>query len=220
MVRSETSSCSLRSRARTRSLRRMNWMISNRRSARRTLFPHRRWLMARSRHPRLPLLTARCQEHVRAPDMSLSGGFPHSRSATEIDKERPHDLLANCSYHRPDCKPNRRVFRTSFAAAWRRYWDWRARRMTAHILRSLDARTLRDIGISAGEIEFRGLWPARRPQMPVPCALARLPRRVRSDGGWRFRSLRAGDAHSRRNLQLAQGFGAGGASPMQRSRGS
>jgi uncharacterized protein YjiS (DUF1127 family) len=37
--------------------------------------------------------------------------------------------------------------------AWRRYWDWRARRMTAHILRSLDARTLRDIGIGPGEIE-------------------------------------------------------------------
>ena len=51
--------------------------------------------------------------------------------------------------------------------------------MTAHILRSLDERTLRDIGISAGEIEFRGLWPARRPQMPLPCALARVPGRVR-----------------------------------------
>ena len=37
--------------------------------------------------------------------------------------------------------------------AWRRYLDWRARRMTAHILRSLDERTLRDIGISAGEID-------------------------------------------------------------------
>jgi uncharacterized protein YjiS (DUF1127 family) len=37
--------------------------------------------------------------------------------------------------------------------AWRRYWDWRARRMTVAILQSLDARTLRDIGISAGEIE-------------------------------------------------------------------
>lgn len=37
--------------------------------------------------------------------------------------------------------------------AWRAYWDWRARRMTAHILRSLDERTLRDIGIGAGEID-------------------------------------------------------------------
>jgi uncharacterized protein YjiS (DUF1127 family) len=37
--------------------------------------------------------------------------------------------------------------------AWRAYWDWRARRMTAHILRSLDARTLHDIGIGPGEID-------------------------------------------------------------------
>ncbi|MFZ1104995.1 MAG: DUF1127 domain-containing protein [Hyphomicrobiaceae bacterium] len=37
--------------------------------------------------------------------------------------------------------------------AWRAYWDWRARRVTVMILSSLDARTLRDIGISPGEIE-------------------------------------------------------------------
>jgi uncharacterized protein YjiS (DUF1127 family) len=36
--------------------------------------------------------------------------------------------------------------------AWHGYWDWRAKRMTVHILRSLDERTLRDIGISPGEI--------------------------------------------------------------------
>ena len=37
--------------------------------------------------------------------------------------------------------------------SWHAYWAWRAKRMTVHILRSLDARTLRDIGISAGEID-------------------------------------------------------------------
>jgi uncharacterized protein YjiS (DUF1127 family) len=38
------------------------------------------------------------------------------------------------------------------AAAWQRYWDTRARRATVEILHSLDDRTLRDIGISRGEI--------------------------------------------------------------------
>ena len=37
--------------------------------------------------------------------------------------------------------------------AWRTYWDWRARRATVEILRSLDSRTLHDIGLSRGEIE-------------------------------------------------------------------
>jgi uncharacterized protein YjiS (DUF1127 family) len=36
--------------------------------------------------------------------------------------------------------------------AWHAFWDWRAKRLTVHILRSLDDRTLRDIGISPGEI--------------------------------------------------------------------
>jgi len=35
---------------------------------------------------------------------------------------------------------------------WRAYWDWRAREATIVILRSLDERTLRDIGINASEI--------------------------------------------------------------------
>jgi uncharacterized protein YjiS (DUF1127 family) len=35
---------------------------------------------------------------------------------------------------------------------WRAYWNWRAREATIVILRSLDARTLRDIGISPSEI--------------------------------------------------------------------
>lgn len=36
--------------------------------------------------------------------------------------------------------------------AWHTYWDWRAKRMTVQILRSLDERTLKDIGIGPGEI--------------------------------------------------------------------
>ncbi len=37
--------------------------------------------------------------------------------------------------------------------AWRSYWDRRARKVTAQILRTLDERTLRDIGIGPGEID-------------------------------------------------------------------
>ena len=36
--------------------------------------------------------------------------------------------------------------------AWLAYWDWQGRRATVRILHSLDARTLRDIGLSKGEI--------------------------------------------------------------------
>jgi uncharacterized protein YjiS (DUF1127 family) len=36
---------------------------------------------------------------------------------------------------------------------WHAYWSWRARKATVFILRSLDQRTLHDIGISSGEIE-------------------------------------------------------------------
>ena len=38
------------------------------------------------------------------------------------------------------------------ARAWRRYWEERAKRVTVGILDRLDDRTLRDIGISRGEI--------------------------------------------------------------------
>jgi uncharacterized protein YjiS (DUF1127 family) len=38
-------------------------------------------------------------------------------------------------------------------AWWRDYWDRRARKATLLILKSLDERTLRDIGINASEIE-------------------------------------------------------------------
>lgn len=37
--------------------------------------------------------------------------------------------------------------------AWQAYWDKRAREATVRILHTLDARTLRDIGIHPGEIE-------------------------------------------------------------------
>jgi uncharacterized protein YjiS (DUF1127 family) len=37
--------------------------------------------------------------------------------------------------------------------AWQAYWRWQARRATVRILRSLDGRTLRDIGIDPAEID-------------------------------------------------------------------
>ena len=37
--------------------------------------------------------------------------------------------------------------------AWRAYWEWRARKVTILLLRSLDQRTLHDIGIAESEIE-------------------------------------------------------------------
>ena len=38
--------------------------------------------------------------------------------------------------------------------AWQAYWDWRARQATIEILRALDGRTLRDIGLTRSEIEL------------------------------------------------------------------
>jgi uncharacterized protein YjiS (DUF1127 family) len=37
--------------------------------------------------------------------------------------------------------------------SWQAYWHWRAKQATVQILGSLDARTLRDIGINPSEIE-------------------------------------------------------------------
>ena len=37
--------------------------------------------------------------------------------------------------------------------AWQAYWNRRARRATIEILRGLDSRTLRDIGLTHSEIE-------------------------------------------------------------------
>ncbi len=37
--------------------------------------------------------------------------------------------------------------------AWRTYWEWRARKATILLLRSLDRRTLHDIGVEPSEIE-------------------------------------------------------------------
>jgi uncharacterized protein YjiS (DUF1127 family) len=49
------------------------------------------------------------------------------------------------------------TFTTRIAAsavrAWGIYRDWRARRATVHILRSLDRRTLKDIGVDPTEID-------------------------------------------------------------------
>lgn len=41
----------------------------------------------------------------------------------------------------------------SVRRSWVAYWNWRARKATVHILRSLDGRTLKDIGLDPGEIE-------------------------------------------------------------------
>jgi uncharacterized protein YjiS (DUF1127 family) len=37
--------------------------------------------------------------------------------------------------------------------SWEAYWSWRAKRATVSILKTLDRRTLEDIGLSASEIE-------------------------------------------------------------------
>ena len=59
--------------------------------------------------------------------------------------------------------------------AWRAYWTWRARKATIFILRSLDERTLHDIGISASEIES--------------CVYGKGGgRRRRYDEGWQLRA--------------------------------
>jgi uncharacterized protein YjiS (DUF1127 family) len=58
---------------------------------------------------------------------------------------------------------------------WHAYWDWRARKATVLILRSLDCRTLHDIGIHPSEIE--SLVHARDGD-----------RRRRYDAAWPWRS--------------------------------
>jgi uncharacterized protein YjiS (DUF1127 family) len=37
--------------------------------------------------------------------------------------------------------------------SWQAYWSWRAKQATIGILKTLDRRTLQDIGIDASEIE-------------------------------------------------------------------
>lgn len=55
---------------------------------------------------------------------------------------------------------------------WYAYWDWRTRKATIMILRSLDCRTLHDIGIHPNEIESL-VWDGcdrRRRYDPIrPC---------------------------------------------------
>jgi uncharacterized protein YjiS (DUF1127 family) len=36
---------------------------------------------------------------------------------------------------------------------WWSYWEWRAKKATVQMLRALDGRTLKDIGLTPGEIE-------------------------------------------------------------------
>jgi uncharacterized protein YjiS (DUF1127 family) len=42
---------------------------------------------------------------------------------------------------------------SSIAKWWRAYWEWRTTRATVLVLRSLDRRTLHDIGVDPSEIE-------------------------------------------------------------------
>jgi uncharacterized protein YjiS (DUF1127 family) len=60
--------------------------------------------------------------------------------------------------------------------AWRTYWDWRARKVTMLLLRSLDRRTLHDIGIAPSEIES------------LVCSCAHDGRRRHYDASWFWRS--------------------------------
>ena len=58
--------------------------------------------------------------------------------------------------------------------AWRTYWAHKAQQTTVLILRSLDDRTLKDIGMDRSEIEFGGLHrDPRGPQRLAP--LSRTP---------------------------------------------
>ena len=50
-------------------------------------------------------------------------------------------------------------FMGAIAEAWKRYWSRRAHLATIRLLQSLDDRTLKDIGISRGEIPYLALGP-------------------------------------------------------------
>ena len=88
------------------------------------------------------------------------------------------------SYPRPDAAAPRPLRLSTLVeragilirAAWRAYWERRARRATVLLLRSLCPRTLHDIGIAPSEIEslvygceadrrrcYDAAWPWRRP---------------------------------------------------------
>jgi uncharacterized protein YjiS (DUF1127 family) len=71
------------------------------------------------------------------------------------NKEAPMTCM---SYIAQTAAPRRSLALSGRAArlvrrGWLAYWDWRARRATVLILRSLDCRTLHDIGIHPSEIE-------------------------------------------------------------------
>jgi uncharacterized protein YjiS (DUF1127 family) len=73
--------------------------------------------------------------------------------------------------HRTPSTLATRVARIAWRA-WYAYWDWRARQATVQILLALDSRTLRDIGLSRGEIQ--SVVYGRRGE-----------RRMRYDENWR-----------------------------------
>ena len=115
----------------------------------------------------------------------------------------PHVTTAN---HRP--APTLAMKAGGIARrAWQAYWDWRARQATIEILRALDTRTLRDIGLSRSEIELGGPRQAWRAPALLRGGLARPAGGVSPHG--RGKMIRRG-AHSRRNRQLAQVVGQGG----------
>jgi len=60
--------------------------------------------------------------------------------------------LAPCSSYEAEPSPLSRLLRL-LKGAWEAYWSWRAKCATVAILRTLDRRTLADIGLQASEIE-------------------------------------------------------------------
>jgi uncharacterized protein YjiS (DUF1127 family) len=72
------------------------------------------------------------------PTIVMSGPLPQSDSVTP-GRRHGQSFLARAARF--------------ISARWQAYWDHRARRATVLLLRSLDARTLHDIGIAPSEIE-------------------------------------------------------------------
>src|SRR5262245_23015721 len=93
---------------------------------------------------------------VRIADGRVSGGFRHS--ADNMNVEAPMTCMS-CSRPAAEAGHPTRVSTVAARAgalirqAWHAYWDWRARRVTVLLLRSLDCRTLHDIGIEPSEVE-------------------------------------------------------------------
>jgi uncharacterized protein YjiS (DUF1127 family) len=74
---------------------------------------------------------------------------------TLMSSPQPPAQAVQCRFHGPFSARSSLAARAARLVRnrWRAYWDWRARKATILLLYSLDARTLRDIGIFPGEIE-------------------------------------------------------------------